>query len=150
MNANPTALPKLAHSLLLASGLLALGACNHLHSIDAETAQPTSLIGRWQPVGVKGGMVPNPTVPPEELRIAPDSTVRLYHADALKQEFRLRPTTGNFCTQLEPVQLVRFDEGTKAGITYAYQIKGDELTLDGNICLDGVIRRYRWVSANAN
>ncbi|UYZ57373.1 hypothetical protein [Hymenobacter latericus] len=141
---------KLAYWLLFASGVVGLGACNHLHSIDAETAKPTSLIGRWQLVAVSGGMVPNPTVPPEELRIAPDSTVRLYLAGALAQQFRLRPTSGNFCTQLQPVQLVRFDEASKPGITYAYQIKGDELILDGNICVDGVIRRYRWVSDNAN
>ncbi|KUG09604.1 hypothetical protein [Solirubrum puertoriconensis] len=140
---------KLIRPLLLASGLTTLGACNHLHSIEAddtETARPTSLIGRWQLVSVKGGMVPNPVVPPEELRIAADSTVRVYLAGTLAQQFRLRPTSGNFCTQLDPVQLVRFDEDKNPGITYAYQIKGDELTLDGNICVDGVIRRYRWIT----
>jgi hypothetical protein len=128
--------------------LLGLSGCETVfhHGAPENYSQPTGLLGRWELVSVQGGMVPGtPPVPREVVEFAPDSTVRFYLNGQLQQQYRFRPTTGNFCTQLNPVQLLRFAGNNNPDRTYAYQISGTELILDGNICVDGTISRYRWL-----
>lgn len=140
---------RLPASIPVFACLLTLGSCHSANPPDMPPTDPTGLIGRWELVSRSGGMVPNATLPPETIEFAADSTVRIYLNGQLQQQYRFRPTTATgFCTNLpQPLRFVQFGTATQpGGQTYAYQVQQRELTLDGNVCVDGTLSRYRWVT----
>jgi hypothetical protein len=136
---------------LAAAALGLLPACHTITCTEEPTAAPTGLVGRWELVSRTGGMVPSPTLPQEVIEFAPDSTVRVYRNSQLLQEYRFRAVApSSFCTNLpQPYYFVRFktlNPATNLEQLYVYQLQGNELVLDGNVCVDGTQSRYRWQS----
>ncbi|WP_133257062.1 hypothetical protein [Hymenobacter edaphi] len=146
-------MPRFLSRAFLLAGLPLLTACETLTCSDdpvEDAPGRASVFGRWELESSTGGMLPAsaPTIR-EVIEFAPDSTVRIYRGEQLTQQYRLRPASGDFCTQLRPLRLLRLQAATPAEYspTFAYQLQGPYLLLDGNMCLDGTLSRYRWLEA---